>query len=498
VLGLYYARHTTAEDHQAPFDFMVDVFLKEADKALLWACRGGGKTISFAVLYLLNTYYKDNFDIVHIGGTETQSKQGYAYYAGDPNKDGQTGFVRLPAFQGKLSEAMVTKTALKNGSRLEIRTGGSSKSVSGPHPNMLGVDELDHISMSVLDTAMQMPMSKGPYRSQTVMGSSQYARFGTLRTLVQQAPKRGVKVYKYDLFDIMESCGRTYPSGCGACPFFVWTNPYTGEEEELCTGRGAQADGHYTYKDALNKLMMTQNLESFALQMLLLQGTSQGLMISSFNKDKHVKAFPPEGADLSRWRAFGGVDLRSHGRVEIVAESPDMLPNGRRMRWVIREWQDDSATPSKIRGAALELRGEVLREYGLDVTVFWMEPSASDEAADWKRGRTVPKEVRQVRYRVGQMRDHFLDVSNINSLLIDPSCTDLIFSLSEGYMCKQKPDGTFDRDRPADEFSHAPDALGYALVGGPIGASMSLPDQITRAGWWDFGGGDFRQKWEIR
>ena len=356
---------------------MVDVFLKEADNALLWACRGGGKTISFAALYTLDTYYKRNFDIVHIGGTEQQSKQGYAYYAGDPKKDGQTGFIRMDAFKDRLGESMVTKTALTNGSRIEIRTGGSSKSVSGPHPNLLGIDELDHITVSVLDTALQMPVSKGPYRSQTVMGSSQYARFGTLRTLISQASKRGLKVYKFDLFDIMQSCGRNYPSECQGCPFYIWKNPYTGEEEELCKGRGAQAGGHYTYQDAVNKMMMTQNMESFALQNLLLQGISQGLVIGTFDPKKHVKAFPPDGVDLSTWRAFGGIDLRSNGRIEIVAEAPGMLPNGRRPRWVIREWMDDNASPSKIRSAAFDLRGEIEREYGLQVNVFWMERTES-------------------------------------------------------------------------------------------------------------------------
>jgi hypothetical protein len=499
VLGLRYARTVTTEGHRPLFEFVADVFFGRENKVLIRSCRGSGKTISYAALCLLNTVFKEDFDIVYIGGSEQQSKQGYAYYAGDPEKEGFVGFIRRDSFKDMLAgEPMVSKTALKNGSRVEIRTGGSDKSVSGPHPVTLLVDELDHIQMSTLNTALQMPISRGPYPSQTVMASSQYASFGTLQTLLDEAPSRGIKVYECDLFDIMQPCGRSYPRQCQDCPLYEWHNPYTGKKEELCKGRGAKSDGHYAYKDACDKILITTDLETFALQMLLLRGTSQGLVYNTFNKDTHVRAFPPSGVDLSKWKCWAGIDLRTHGRIEVMAEAPEILKNGKKLRWVIDEWTDDQSTPSTIRKAAFEMREDVRARWGLELDVFWMEPSAADEATDWQKtglnGRITPKEVRNVIYGIKQVRDALLDVDGNASLFFDPRCARLIEEVGKKYRCVQKPDGAFDRDRPEKKFDHASDSMRYAYVGGSVVESEHLIDQPTRAGWWDTAGGG-RSKW---
>jgi hypothetical protein len=489
VLGLRYARRATKEGHRAPFEFVSDVYFDRVSKALVRACRGGGKTISFAAIYLLKSYFDDGYDIAHIGGTEQQAKQGYAYYAGDPDKEREPGFIRRPPFNELLaSEPMVSKTTLKNGSVVEIRTGGSIKSVSGLHPIFLGIDELDHIDPSILNTALQAPMSRGQYQSRTIMGSSQYFSFGTMQMLLDSAPERGIDVYEFDLFDVMESCGRRYPHQCKGCPFYYWTNPYTGEEEELCMGRGSRSSGHYAYKDAIDKFDLTTNLEDFALQNLLMRGVSQGLVYTVFNKDRHVRQFPPEGADLSGWYCFAGVDLRTRGRIEVLAEAPGILESGKPMRWVVSEWADDNATPNKIRTAAFAMREQVREQFGLDLRVFWMEHSASDEAADWRKlglnGHPAPPDKRNVMYGIGQIRDALHDhATGVTSLFIDPSCTDLIFSLEKGYHCKRAADGTFDRDKPDSHHEDSPDALRYAYIGGPIKMIPRLPDQAARGDW---------------
>jgi len=490
VLGLRYARTVTKDGHRAPFEFLSDIYFEREDKALVRANRGGGKTVSLIAIYLLNVIFKPGSDIVHIGGTEVQARQGYAYFAGDPTKEGFTGFIRRPAFSDLLaSEPMVSKTALKNGSRLEIRTGGSAKSVSGPHPNLLGIDELDHIQMTTLDTALQMPISKGMYGAQTIMGSSQYAYYGALQTMLDQAPERGIAVYEYDIFDVMQGCEHSYPKQCQDCPFYLWINPFSGAEEELCKGRGAKADGHYPYSDATDKILMTTDMEMFALQMLLLRGTSMGMVYSAFNKDVHVKQFPPEGVDISKWKAFAGIDLRWKGRIEVMVEAPEVLPNGRRARWIIAEWADDGSTPSMIRSAAAELRRNVREQFGLNIEVFWMEHSAADEAADWQtiglNGKIVPPDGRNIAYRIGQVRDAFRDAQGNVSLWVDPSCKDLITSVGKGYHCKKHQDGTFDRGKPDMPFSHSPNALEYAYMGGPAPRPARFPDTETQAGWWE-------------
>lgn len=462
------------------------------------ACRGGGKTITFAAIYVLDSVFKAGYSIVHIGGTEQQSKQGYAYFAGDPDKEGFHGFMRRPQFEAQLSSSLLTKTVLKNHSNLEIRTGGSSKSVSGPHPNMLGVDELDHIDMGILETALLMPISRGAYGAQTLMGSSQYTYYGTLQALMQKAASRGVKTYEYDLFDVLRSCGRDYPKECEDCPFYRWTNPFTGENEELCNGRGTKSDGHYSYQDAIDKYLMTTDVENFALQMFLLRGTSQSLVYPMFN-EAHVRPFPPDGADLSKWKCFAGVDMWSRGRVVVLAQAPGVLSNGKRATWVAAEWADDNSSTSKVKSAAFDMREKMRRDYGLNLNVFWMEAAAGEgTASEWKESglpaRLMPPEKRNVLYGVSQVRDAFLDSLNIASLFIDPSCEALISSLGEQYHCKRNPDGSFDRDTPGKEGEDSADALRYAYVGGPI-LIGHLQEQEVRPGLWDMSAADQQSRW---
>jgi hypothetical protein len=484
VLGYKIPRTVTAPGHRPLFEFIADAYFGDISKGLIRACRGGGKTLGFSIIYLLNTVFKSDFEIVHVGGTEQQSQKGYAYYAGDPKKEGEAGFIRRPAFNDNLAgEPMVSKTALKNGSRLEIRTGGSKKSVSGPHPNLLGIDELDHIDLDTLNIALQMPISRGPYSSTILMGSSQYEYYGTLQTLVESADERGIEVYEYDLLDIIEPCGRSYPKECEGCPFYIWTNPFTQKEEELCRGRGARSRGYYPYSDAVDKFLVSTDVELFVLQMFMMRGTSEGLVYSQFSTDTHVKEFPPEGADISAWKFFGGVDLRTKGRVVIIAEAPKVLKNGRRLRWVVDEWADNNSTPSRIREAAFEMRRDIEKRFGKMVDVYWMEAAAGDEAEDWRRiglnGKIVSKDKRSIMYGVGQIRDAFLDAQGITSLFVDPRCKKLIYALDKGYQCKRKPDGGFDRDRPEKRFDNSPDALRYAFIGGSQEASR-LPDHMSQ------------------
>jgi hypothetical protein len=490
VLGYKLARTTTKEGHRSPFEFLADAYFEKHPTMLMRACRGGGKTLTLCgIHHVAQTIFKDGIEIVHIGGTQEQSRDGYAYYAGDPEKDGKRGVIRRPPFDKALaSEPRVTKTVLKSGSKVEIRTGGSERSVSGPHPHILAADEIDHIPWDILNTALQMPMSDSKYNAMTLLASSQYHSYGTMQALVSEASKRRIEVYQFDILDVMESCGREYPIDCKECPLYMWRNPYTNVREELCQGRGARADGHYRYRDVVSKFLTT-DAETFALQNLLMRGTSQGMVYSQFSRVEHVKDFPLPDADISRWHCCAGVDLRSRGRIVVIAQAPGVMPNGKRMRHVIAEWKDDSATPSTIRKAAREMRENIQQKYGLYISVFWMERTASDEARDWKReglnGRTIPTEVSNVAYGIGYCRDYLLDVTETVSVYFDPSCENLITALSDLYHCKRRKsaDGAFeyDRDTPEKENDDFADAWRYGMVGGPVGIH-GAPEAIRASG----------------
>jgi len=478
VLGYKIARTTTDPEHQAPFQFIADAYFERYPTMLAQGPRGGGKTLGFAILEYALMVFKPNIYIVAVAGSQEQAISGYAYLSGNSAVDGVTGLVYNKHLTHLLDrEPRVTKTVLSNGSRIEIRTGGSEKAVSGPHPQVLIVDELDHIDPGPLNTALQMPQSNKQYKSVALLASSQYHTTGTLQDMLDSSEDRGIKTYRYDLFDVMESCGKQYPDQCEDCPFYMWKNPYTGAEEELCNGRIAQSDGHYTFRDAVSKFANI-NAESFALQSLLMTGASQGLVYSQYSK-RNKKAFKDTEHDISTWRAFAGIDMRGRGRIVVILESPQTLPNGKHKRWVVREWADESNTPSKLIYACARIKSEILDEYGLVISTFWAERPDGDLIRGFPKSlsaQTVPKEVGGVIYGVAIVRDYLLDNSGEISLLIDTDRCPQLDDAMQNYKHKSLRNGGFDRNAFETSNSDFCDALRYAIVGG-VKAVTHLPEQ---------------------
>lgn len=57
-LGMNIPRVAVCEDHQAPFSFIADLYFERVTSAIAMANRGGSKTMSSAILHLLNSLFK--------------------------------------------------------------------------------------------------------------------------------------------------------------------------------------------------------------------------------------------------------------------------------------------------------------------------------------------------------------------------------------------------------------------------------------------------------
>jgi len=440
--------------------------------------RGGGKTRGFSIFETASMIHKPGIGIVAIAGSEDQVRSGYAYVSGKKDTHGEDGLIYNQYIKHMISgEPSMARTVLTNGSVIEIRTGGSEKAVSGPHPQILVIDELDHLEPAPFNTALQMPQTKGKYQSVTAMASSQYHSTGLMQSLLEDADEKGIAVYRFDIFDVMENCGRSYPAECANCPLFIWNNPYTLAREELCKGRGSISDGHYKYRDVVSKFSLI-SAESFAMQSLLMSGSNQGMVYSQYGEHNR-KEFNQAQHDMTKWKAFAGVDMRGSGRIVVILESPDYADNGRPIRWCVAEWADDNNTPSKIIEAAKVMRRRIMREFGIPLGAYWGERAGADLIRGFPKelnAKPVDKELVNVMYGIGQLRDAFLDNSGVTSLFIDVErCPGLDNTLSNGYKCKKKPDGSYDRDTPAKNNEDYADCLRYGYLGGWV-MPTHLPD----------------------
>lgn len=469
VLGVRIPFRAVCEHHQAPFEWLADVFFERETDTLVRASRDSGKTFMFALLDLLDAHFKPGCGIAHVGSTLKQSGDGYDYLSGRADKAGQDGLARRKPMGDYLaSEPIMSATVWNNGSKVQILTGGSDKSVSGPHPNKLHVDEADHWGRATLDTALLMPRSRPEkgLKAGVHIASSQYYNFGLMSELIENADDRGLRLYQWCMLDVMTACPHC-PDGREVCPLYEWYNPYTNQMEPLCSGRGALSDGHLPYKDACSKFRRVDP-ETAALQLLLVGGNRNGLVYSLFIDEAypagHIRELP-EGP-LPDWRFVAGVDLRTHSVIEAVA----FAPNGD--AYIFDEWSSEKSRPSDTRQAAYDMRLKWWNERGINIEVFWPDPSQPDEIADWPQLAGVPAlpaPRRKVMYGVRMIRDGLRNTQGEITLFVSQRCERLRLEWGKLYhLEKDRATGKFNPDKPAKEDDHASDAARYGLASGPL------------------------------
>lgn len=175
-------------DHQTPFDAFADAFFADSAVAVWKASRGfGGKTRLLAYLALTQAVML-GADISLLGASENQSKNVHdAMYE---------GWDSPLAPRHMLSHFGPTEMRLTNKARVRPLT-ASQKTVRGPHPQFLLLDEIDEMDLSILDAAMGQPMPGRGLKSQTVMSSTHQYPDKTMYEILQRAVENDWPVFTW-------------------------------------------------------------------------------------------------------------------------------------------------------------------------------------------------------------------------------------------------------------------------------------------------------------
>jgi len=84
-LHLHLGKQAVCEGHHVPLDYLEYVFFEKEEgddngrDAVIWACRGGGKTIIGAAATLLDLLFKPGVQVRILGGSREQSEKMYTY-----------------------------------------------------------------------------------------------------------------------------------------------------------------------------------------------------------------------------------------------------------------------------------------------------------------------------------------------------------------------------------------------------------------------------------
>jgi len=176
-------------DHCAPFTAFADAYFARSTVALWIGSRGfGGKTFTLSTLGMTEMATLGAF-VTILGGSGEQSQRVH---------ESMSELWMSPTAPVKMLAKDPTKydTFLTNGGKARTLM-ASAKSVRGPHPQRMRLDEADEMDLGVLTAAQGQPMSKRGIQTNTVMSSTHQYPDGTVTELLKRAKDKGWPVYRW-------------------------------------------------------------------------------------------------------------------------------------------------------------------------------------------------------------------------------------------------------------------------------------------------------------
>lgn len=193
--GIRIPRHSCCPEHTPPFTAFANAFFAR-DPVYVWkASRGfGGKSNQLATLSLTEGALL-GAGITLLGGSAAQSVN--IHQSGERAWEWPNAPTSL-----LVKEPTIYSTRFMNGGWIRSLT-ASQKSVRGPHPQRLRLDEIDEMELGILEAAQGQPMRSRDQNgntileTNTVMSSTHQYPDGTMRAILNRADELGWPVYEW-------------------------------------------------------------------------------------------------------------------------------------------------------------------------------------------------------------------------------------------------------------------------------------------------------------
>ena len=269
-LGLDVPQIAVCEGHDAPMDYLWHAFRRRGTgNALVWACRGGSKTMLAAAATVAESLFTPGLETRILGGSLAQSSYMYDYVC---------SFLRREGVADAVESVTKTRAAFANGAAVEILP-QSETSVRGVHVPRLRLDEVDEFHDDVFQSALYLPQSNDVSDARMEILSTYHRPYGLMGELVDEHEKRGLDLFRWCLWEIIERCRRKSCEGCA-----LWGD---------CRGKARRSHGYYRIDDAIARKRLVSE-ESWQSEMLCIRPSREGLFYKTWNEDVHVPEEPIE------------------------------------------------------------------------------------------------------------------------------------------------------------------------------------------------------------
>lgn len=307
--GFAIPRKSVCPNHNAPFDFLADMYFNRVDGAVLLAPRGGGKTLMAAILHYVNSKHKPTLESATVGAIENQAILAYGHirrfvYDEDGNMDPD------------VRDSKMRVTEFKNGAEVKVIV-GSKAGVNGPHPQVVHIDEVELMEKEIYDEAQQMPKGRTYkdkfFPAQELITSTRKSGRGLMQEIIddiQEAERNGQKApFKFYQFCVREIV--TNQSACCQianpdlpddvrCPCDNVYGRAINEEgkrkslKEVCRGDFATADGYTPLSDIIS-IFTKSSPTVWDAQQECIKPSTEGLVFNNFSRETHgCRGYEPD------------------------------------------------------------------------------------------------------------------------------------------------------------------------------------------------------------
>ncbi len=286
--GMIVPAEPICPNHHSPLDYLAASFFGQED-LLVWACRGGGKTMLAAGATLLDAIFRSPAKIRVLGGSFDQSDRLAAYIrqiltdhpgllAGEPTRD---------------------RVRFLGGSEIQMLA-QSQRAVRGQHVQKIRCDEVDMFDSNVWQAVQFATKSMIANDGTVTRGSIEvlstlHRSGGLMQKLVDQARESGsaggYRLINWCLWEVIERCDEQRK--CRDCPL-----------EEDCGGKARNGAGFFSIDDAITIKARTSRA-AWRSEMLCLQPQRDWLVFNEFDSSVHVKPVSYQPG----WPLFRAIDF---------------------------------------------------------------------------------------------------------------------------------------------------------------------------------------------
>ena len=269
--------------------------------AVVWANRGGGKTLLGAVATLLDLVFKPGIQVRILGGSFEQSRKMHEHL---------TALLDRPALRDLVAQPpTLRRIELANASAVELLA-QSHRSVRGTRVHKLRCDEVDEFRHDVWEAAQLVTRSGhcGPtyVRGSIEALSTMHRPFGMMARLLE---RHAARVIRWNYLDVIARCPDPRP-----CPGCVL--------QPECDGRAKHARGFVAVDDLVAQWRRT-SLDTWASEMACRRPRQSDSVYPNFDIDTHVR----HAADVPALHRTPGqaVEIRRVGGLDFGLRNPFVL-----------------------------------------------------------------------------------------------------------------------------------------------------------------------------